>query len=89
MNANKIYTELKEKGYNVELTNMFSYSIDKDRRFYLPVVNGDITKEIISLIDSYDCMLVADNYVEEKNEENVCVVKHSVYPKDMKSFDWV
>lgn len=89
MKANKIYSELKEKGYDVELTNQFSYSIDKDRRFYLPVLSGKVTRELISLIESYDCILVAETYVDVSGEEPIYTVKHGVYPKDMKSFDWL
>lgn len=88
MDAKKIYSELKKKGYDVELNNMFSYSIDKERRFNLPVVKGEITRDLVSLIDNHNCMLVADTYVDVSGDEPVYSVKHSVYPKDMKSFDW-
>ena len=89
MDAKKIYSELKSNGYDVELTNLFSYSINKDKRFYVPVVSGEVTRELISLVDGYGCMLVADTYVNVNGEEPVYTVKHSVYPKDMQSFDWV
>lgn len=89
MNANKIYTELKEKGYNVELTNMFSYEIDKDKRFNVVIVNGILDKEIISIVNEYGCMLVADTYVDVSGDKPAYQVKHTIYPRDMKSFDWV
>lgn len=89
MNAKRIYSELKEKGYDVQLTNLFSYEIDKDKRFNVVIVNGILDKEIISIVNEYGCMLVADTYVDVSGDEPVYAVKHSVYPKDMKSFDWV
>ena len=54
MNAKKICSELKAKGYDVELTNLFAYVIDKDRRFYVPVVSGEITPELFSLVVGYN-----------------------------------
>ena len=83
MNAKKICSELKAKGYDVELTNLFAYVIDKDRRFYAPVVSGEITPELFSLVAGYNCMLVAEVYADTS------CVKHHIYPMDMKSFDWV
>ena len=89
MDSKKIYSELKAKGYDVELTNLFSYVIDKDRRFYVPVVSGEISCELISIVDTYGCMLVAETYADTSGEITHYSVKHCIYPKDMKSFDWV
>lgn len=88
MNANKIYSELKEKGYDVEMNNVFSYEVDKDRRFNTVMVNGYLDKEIISIVNRNGCMLVADTYVDMSGDEPVYTVRHTVYPRDMKSFDW-
>lgn len=88
MNANKIYSELKEKGYDVEMNNVFSYEVNRDRRFNTVVVNGSIDKEIVSVVNGHGCMLVADTYVDVNGDEPVYHVRHTVYPKDMESFDW-
>lgn len=89
MDAKKIYSELKEKGYDVKLENTFSYAIDKERCFYSPVISGDITRETVSLVDRHECILVAETYVDVSGEKPIFSVKHAVCPKDMKSFDWV
>lgn len=89
MNAKRIYSELKEKGYDVQLTNLFSYEIDKDKRFNVVIVNGILDKEIISIVNEYGCMLVADTYVDVSGDKPAYQVKHTIYPRDMKSFDWV
>lgn len=89
MDSKKICSELKAKGFNVELTNLFSYVIDKDRRFYVPVVSGEISCELISIVNTYGCMLVADTYVDTSGETTKYSVKHCIYPRDMKSFDWI
>ena len=88
MDSKKIYSELKAKGYDVELISMFSYDIDKNRRFHIVNVNGKIGKEIISLVGSYGCILVADTYVSVEGNTPSYIVRHAVYPKDMASFDW-
>lgn len=89
MDAKRIYSELKEKGYDVEMNNVFSYEVDKDRRFNTVMVNGYLDKEIVSIVNRNGCMLVADTYVDMSGDKPAYQVKHTIYPRDMKSFDWV
>lgn len=88
MDSNLIYKKLKEKGYAAELSNQFIYNADKDRRFNTVSLSGEVNREIISLVDRYGGMLVACTHVDTSGETPVFLIKHDVYPKDMKSFDW-
>ena len=89
MDSKQIYSELKSKGYDVELTHLFAYEIDKNRRFYVLIVSGEISRELISIVQRYGCMLVAETYADTRGETIKYSVKHLIYPRDMKSFDWI
>ena len=89
MNANDIYSELKKNGFNVKLDKQFSYEVNKNNCFNTVIVIGTINKEIISIVHKHKCMLVAETYVDVSGDTPVCEVKHTVYPRDMKSFDWI
>lgn len=79
---------LRKSGYNAVLSNNFSYSIDKDRRFYVVTIDSVPDKKLISLADTFGLMWVAQTYVNTENEIEYRV-KFDAMPKDMTSFDFL
>ena len=80
-----MFNEIKSLGYNVEITSNFSYSVDKDRRFKLIVVNGTATVELFHVVDSYNAFLKVGVLNTLGGDRKVV---YEVYPKDMKDIDF-
>lgn len=89
MKAIEIYGRIKERGYDAGICSAFSYNIDRDRRFWEIHVKGEIDKGLVSLVDEAGCMLVAVTVVNVDGDEPEYRVDHVVYPRDMRSFDWI
>lgn len=89
MNANKIYDVLREKGYDVTLNNHFDFRVDEDRSFKIVTLKGEVSIEVISIVNSLGGMLVAHGHSYIHKGLPVAEVRWDVYPDDGRSFDWV
>lgn len=67
MKTLELYNKIKELGINAEMISMFSYRINKDKRFNTIEVLEAPSIELIELCDSYNCKLMA-NILNKKNE---------------------
>lgn len=72
------------------MISMFSYRINKDKRFYTIEVFEVPSIELIELCDSYNCKLMA-NILNKKNEyrEFDQVVVYEVYPINLNDIEFV
>lgn len=50
----QLFSEIKNLGYNAELTNLFEYVVDKDRRFWQILVYDEPDERLINLVQSYN-----------------------------------
>ena len=53
----QLFSEIKNLGYNAELTNMFEYVVDKDRRFWEILVYDEPDEQLIKLVQSYNATM--------------------------------
>lgn len=60
MKTLELYNKIKELGINAEMISMFSYRINKDKRFNTIEVFEAPSIELIRLCDSYNCQLIAN-----------------------------
>ena len=90
MKTLELYNKIKELGINAEMISMFSYRINKDKRFNMIEVFNDPSIELIELCDSYNCKLMA-NILNKKNEygEFDRVVVYEVYPINLNDIEFV
>lgn len=93
MKTLELYNKIKELGINAEMISMFSYRINKDKRFNMIEVFEAPSIELIELIelcDSYNCKLMA-NILNKKNEygEFDRVVVYEVYPINLNDIEFV
>ena len=90
MKTLELYNKIKELGINAEMISMFSYRINKDKRFYTIEVFEVPSIELIELCDSYNCKLIA-NILNKKNEygEFDQVVVYEVYPINLNDIEFV
>lgn len=90
MKTLELYNKIKELGINAEMISMFSYRINKDKRFYTIEVFEVPSIELIELCDSYNCKLMA-NILNKKNEyrEFDQVVVYEVYPINLNDIEFV
>lgn len=77
-------------GIKEQMISMFSYRINKDKRFYTIEVFEVPSIELIELCDSYNCKLMA-NILNKKNEygEFDQVVVCEVYPINLNDIEFV
>lgn len=72
MKTLELYNKIKELGINAEMISMFSYRINKDKRFNTIEVLEASSIELIELCDSYNCKLMANILNKKKmNMENL------------------
>lgn len=90
MKTLELYNKIKKLGINAEMTSMFSYRINKDKRFNTIEVFEAPSIELIRLCDSYNCQLIA-NILNKKNEygEFDQVVAYEVYPINLNDIEFV
>lgn len=89
MNAQKLFNELVEKGYNAELVQEFTYIIDKDRKYNTVHTENVPNEELINIATSNGCLwaaCISVNVREDKPQERIV---YEAIPNDMKSFDFV
>lgn len=53
----QLFSEIKNLGYNAELTNTFEYVVDKDRRFLDILVYDEPDEQLIKLVQSYNATM--------------------------------
>lgn len=53
----QLFSEIKNLGYNAELTNTFEYVVDKDRRFLDIIVYDEPDEQLIKLVQSYNATM--------------------------------
>lgn len=90
MKTLELYNKIKELGINAEMISMFSYRINKDKRFNTIEVFEVPSIELIELCDYYNCKLMA-NILNKKNEygEFDQVVVYEVYPINLNDIEFV
>lgn len=90
MKTLELYNKIKELGINAEMISMFSYRINKNKRFNMIEVFESPSIEGIELCDSYNCKLMA-NILNKKNEygEFDQVVVYEVYPINLNDIEFV
>ena len=90
MKTLELYNKIKELGINAEMISMFSYRINKDKRFNTIDVFEAPSIVLIRLCDSYNCQLIA-NILNKKNEygEFDQVVVYEVYPINLNDIEFV
>lgn len=90
MKTLELYNKIKELGINAEMISMFSYRINKDKRFNTIEVFENPSIELIELCDYYNCKLMA-NILNKKNEygEFDQVVVYEVYPINLNDIEFV
>ena len=90
MKTLELYNKIKELGINAEMISMFSYRINKDKRFNMIEVFEVPSIELIELCDSYNCKLMA-NILNKKNEygEFDRVIVYEVYPINLNDIEFV
>lgn len=71
MKTLELYNKIKELGINAEMISMFSYRINKDKRFYTIEVFEVPSIELIELCDSYNCKLMANILNKKMNIGNL------------------
>lgn len=88
MKTFELFSKLTANRINAKFERVFSYAIDKNRKYYVVTIDTIPTQELIRLAGEYNMMWVAQTYV---NTENGIVysVKFQALPQDMKSFDFV
>lgn len=84
MKTQQLYDEITSRGYQAEIVSMFSYDIDKDRRFKQLLILSRPTVELFSIVDKHDAHMRVD--VLRKDGEASIVF--GVYPNDPANFDW-
>lgn len=90
MKTTELYSKIKELGINAEMTSMFSYRINKDKRFNLIQVFDKPSVELISLCDSYGCQLIAQT-LNRRNASGQIeqVVTYDIYPINLSDIDYI
>jgi hypothetical protein len=90
MKTLELYNKIKELGINAEMISMFSYRINKDKRFNTIEVFEAPSIELIELCNYYNCKLMA-NILNKKNEygEFDQVVVYEVYPINLNDIEFV
>lgn len=71
MKTLELYNKIKELGINAEMISMFSYRINKDKRFNTIEVFEAPSIELIRLCDSYNCQLIANILNKKMNMGNL------------------
>ena len=71
MKTLELYNKIKELGINAEMISMFSYRINKDKRFNTIEVFETPSIELIRLCDSYNCQLIANILNKKMNMGNL------------------
>lgn len=90
MKTTELYSKIKELGINAEMTSMFSYRINKDKRFNLIQVFDEPSVKLISLCDSYGCQLIAQT-LNRRNASGQIeqVVTYDIYPVNLDDIDYI
>lgn len=90
MKTTELYSKIKELGINAEMTSMFSYHINKDKRFNLIQVFDKPSVKLISLCDSYGCQLIAQT-LNRRNASGQIeqVVTYDIYPVNLNDIDYI
>lgn len=83
----QLFSEIKNLGYNVELTNMFSYIVDKDRRFWEILVYDEPDDKLINLVQSYNATICKNVLHNEVLDEGLSPV--DIYEVVMPKPDFV
>lgn len=84
MKTKELFSEIVNRGYKAEIVSMFSYSINKDKRFRMISVLDIPTPELFSLVDSYNAYIRVS--ILNRGEDKV--VTYDVYPKNSTDFDF-
>ena len=53
----QLFNKIKDLGYNAELTDMFSYVVDKNRRFWQILIYDEPDERLSNLVQSYNANL--------------------------------
>ena len=84
MKTQQLFNEIISKGYEAKVVSMFSYAVDKNRRFKQIVILSQPTVELFHIIDSYNAYMKVD--VLQTNGQASIV--YSVFPNKSTDFDW-
>lgn len=84
MKTKELFSEIVNRGYKAEIASMFSYSINKDKRFRMITIFDAPNPELFSLVDSYNAYL----RVGVLNKDGEKIVTYDVYPKNSNDFDF-
>ena len=84
MKTQQLFNEIMNCGYRAEIVSMFSYAINKDKRFRLIVIRSQPTAELFSIVTKYD----AHMRVELIRKDGNVSIEYGVYPNEPTNFDW-
>lgn len=84
MKTKELFSEIINRGYKAEIVSMFSYSINKDKRFRMITILDSPTPELFSIVDRYDAYL----RVGILNKDGDKIITYDVYPKNSNDFDF-
>lgn len=73
----QLFNEIKGLGYNAELTNMFAYVIDQNRRFWEIMVYDQPDERLSQLVQSYGATLSENILNKEEGAVTIYEVRMS------------
>ena len=71
----QLFSEIKNLGYNAELTSMFAYVVDKDRRFWDILVYDRPDERLSQMVQSYGATLCENILNKEEGAVTVYEVR--------------
>lgn len=83
----QLFSEIKNLGYNAELTNLFEYVVDKDRRFWQILVYDEPDERLINLVQLYNATFHKNVLHREVLDEGLSPV--DVYEVVMSNPDFI
>ena len=84
MKTQELFDEITRKGYKAEVVSMFSYVIDKDRRFRQILILSQPTVELFHIVQSYNAHMKVD-LLQANGKASVV---YGVYHDNLTDFDW-
>lgn len=71
----QLFNEIKGLGYNAELTDMFAYAVDKNRRFWEIMVYDRPDERLFQLAQSYGAALCENILNKEEGAVTIYEVR--------------
>lgn len=90
MNTEKLFNEIISLGVNANLTTLFDYATDRDRRFKFIQMFDEPNEEVVKLCLANGCK-IKEGLLNKRDENGnfIKVVTYDVFPKNVSELEFV